>query len=84
MRWLLVACGRRQEALTDSEGSQKHENQGEGRVFLTPQLDPLNWKTELTHWTQQYIGLAPGICHFVSSICTNTDADALKEHLMFP
>lgn len=80
----VAPCHLRKEALTDSQGSQKHENEREGKVFLTPQLDPLNWETELTFWTQQHIGLAPGVCHFVSSICTNTDADALKEHLMFP
>lgn len=57
----VAPCHLRKEALTDSEGSQKRENQGEGRVFLTPQLDPLNWETELTLWTQQHISLAPGV-----------------------
>lgn len=46
-------------------------------VFLKPQLDPLNWETELgtfdmaAHWSGSW-------CHFVSSISTNTDNDAFE------
>lgn len=46
-----------------------------------PQLDPLNWQRELDTFDTAAHG--PGSwCDFVSSISTDTDTDALKEHLM--
>lgn len=71
------------EVLIYSEGVKSIITKGRKGVFLTPQLDPLNRETEfhtfdiVAHW--------PGSWHhFVSSISTNADTHALKEHLMFP
>lgn len=69
--------------LTQSEAVKSVIMKRRKGVFLKPQLDPLNWETELdtfdtaAHWPGSW-------CHCVSSISTNTDTDALKEHLMFP
>ena len=79
---VMATCYLQKEALTYPRGVKSMIIKGRKAVFLIPQLDPLNWDTGLDTLTQQHIGLAHR--HFVSSITTNTDTDALKQHSMLP
>lgn len=57
---------------------------GEGLSYATARSTPLGDGADTLDTAAHHIGMAPGVCHFVSSICTNTNTDVPKEHLMFP
>lgn len=57
----MATCYWQKEALTYSEGVKNIVMKGKRGVFLTSQLDSLNWETELDTLTERHIGLAHGV-----------------------